>query len=76
MEKAEYEEVINTIISYIKTIIGLFLIVVAFIILYSMYFAGEWWVTHIENDTLLALVVIAAMVSLSVGIILACSKLK
>lgn len=75
MEKSEYEEVINTIKTSVKTIIGLFLVIVSGIILYTMLYCAEWWIKTITNDILLALVVVATLVSLSVGIILMCERL-
>lgn len=75
MEKAEYEEVIRTITSSVKTIIGLFLVCASGIILYTMLHCAEWWIKIITNDILLALIVAATLVFLSVGIILMCERL-
>ena len=76
MEKSEYEEVINTIKASVKTIIGLFLVIVSGIILYTMLYCAEWWIQNIKSEFVLALTVVITLTSLSVGIILVCERLK
>ena len=76
MEKSEYEEVINTIKTSVKTIIGLFLVIVSGIILYTMLYHAEWWIQNIKSEFVLALTVVITLTSLSVGIILVCERLK
>ena len=74
MEEAEYNEVIATIKMYIKTVIGWTMIIGSGIILYTMLYHAEWWINL--SEFVLAMSVIATLLSLSVGIIIICERLN
>lgn len=73
MQESEYNEVMNTIKNTIKTFIGMFLIVISSITLYTMCYFAEWWSTHI-NNFFIGLCVIATLLLLGIGVILVCDK--
>ena len=73
MQESEYNEIIKTIKSAIKTIVGLFLIVISSITLYTMAYCAEWWCIHI-NNFFIGLSVIITLLLLGVGVILVCDK--
>ena len=75
MQESEYNEVMNTIRSTVKTIVGIFFIVISSIILYTMYNCAEWWIIH-ANDFIIGLSITVSLLLLGIGVILACDKLN
>lgn len=73
MQESEYNEVIKTIRNIIKTIVGIFLVIISSITLYTMCYFAEWWASHI-NNTFIGLCVIITLLLLGVGVILICDR--